>query len=164
MGARHSETDRAPKAFICPPGRRLFSSLASFCRETGRLQENSPPRLRRGCGAQRHWGGVSRCDPAPDLALPRPVRTTPAVACGRGFPSLAKEGSLRAEFRDSGALAMDKPVLQARFSSRIMDQRTVKCLNPGHHEQWHEARSCCILPSGLRVAQVCCGNVTATLP
>ena len=28
------------------------------------------------------------------------VRTTPAVACGRGFPSLSKEGSVGAEFRD----------------------------------------------------------------
>jgi hypothetical protein len=28
------------------------------------------------------------------------VRTTPAVAFGRGFPSLSKEGSISAEFRD----------------------------------------------------------------
>ncbi len=28
------------------------------------------------------------------------VRTTPAVACGHGFPSLSKEGSLGAESRD----------------------------------------------------------------
>ena len=49
--------------------------------------------------AQRHWGGASRCDPATDLAFPRPF-DYPAVACGRGFPSLSKEGSLSAEFRD----------------------------------------------------------------
>jgi hypothetical protein len=51
--------------------------LISFCRETGRLQEDSPPRLRRGCGAQRHWGGASRCDPAADLAFPRPFEPPP---------------------------------------------------------------------------------------
>ncbi len=28
----------------------------------------------------------------------------PAVACGRGFPSLSKEGSLSAEFRDRNQL------------------------------------------------------------
>jgi hypothetical protein len=28
------------------------------------------------------------------------VRTTPAVVCGPGFPSLSKEGSISAEFRD----------------------------------------------------------------
>jgi hypothetical protein len=52
----------------------------------------SPPRLRRGCGAQRHWGGASRCDPATDLAF-RDRSNHPAVAYGRGFPSLSKEGS-----------------------------------------------------------------------
>ena len=42
--------------------------------------------------AQRH-GGASRCDAATDLICPLPF-DHPAVACGRGFPSLSKEGSL----------------------------------------------------------------------
>jgi len=48
--------------------------------------------------AQRHWGGASRCDPATDMAFPRPFEP-PRRACGRGFP-LSKEGSLKAESRD----------------------------------------------------------------
>ena len=31
-------------------------------------------------------------------------QTTPAVACGRGFPSVSKEGTLSAEFRDRNQL------------------------------------------------------------
>jgi hypothetical protein len=56
-------------------------------------------------GAGRHWrGGV----PAILLLiwLAAAVRTTPAVACGRGFPSLSKEGSLGStEFRERNQLA-----------------------------------------------------------
>jgi len=64
----------------------------------GGLQENSPPQLRRGCGAQRHGGGVIAGIPLLARSLPS-VRTTPAAACGRGFP-LSKEGNFSAEFRD----------------------------------------------------------------
>ncbi len=45
-------------------------SLASLCRETGGLQENSPPRLRRGCGAKRHRGGTSCRNSDTGLAFP----------------------------------------------------------------------------------------------
>src|SRR5882724_4713152 len=79
---RSGETPLPPSGY---QGRSPW--LVSFCRETGRLQENSPPRL-RGCGEQRHWGGASRCDPATYLGFSSTVRTTPAVACGRGLPLL----------------------------------------------------------------------------
>ena len=36
--------------------------------------------------AERHRCGGSRCNPAPDLAFQGTVRTTPAEACGPGFP------------------------------------------------------------------------------
>jgi hypothetical protein len=49
--------------------------------------------------AQRHWGGdllEFRCW----CGFSPVVRTKPAAACGRGFPSLSKEGSFKVEFRD----------------------------------------------------------------
>ena len=47
---------------------------------------------------KRHWGGASRCDLA-RIWLSSTVRVNhPAVACGRGFPSLSKEGSLVSSF------------------------------------------------------------------
>jgi len=49
--------------------------------------------------AQRHGGGdllESRCWCS---SFPV-VRTTPAAVCGRGFPSLSKEGNFSVEFHD----------------------------------------------------------------
>jgi hypothetical protein len=55
--------------------------------------------MRRGRGAQRHGGGVIAVIPLLARFLSS-VRTTPAAVCGRGFPSLSKEGSFSVEFRD----------------------------------------------------------------
>ncbi len=49
--------------------------------------------------AQRHGGGVIAVIPLLERSFPS-VRTTPAAACGSGFPSLSKEGIFSAEFRD----------------------------------------------------------------
>jgi hypothetical protein len=67
-------------------------------------KNHSSLRFHRETGAQRHWGGETRRDPATDLASRRPSNH-PAVACGRGFPSLSKEGSLCALFHDRNRLA-----------------------------------------------------------
>ena len=48
--------------------------------------------------AQCHGGGVIAVIPLLARFLPS-VRTTPAAACGRSFPSLPKEGIFSAELR-----------------------------------------------------------------
>ena len=56
------------------------------------MQENSPPRL----SVARSATGVVRVAAIPLLIwLSGSVRTTPTMACGHGFPSLLKEGSVR---------------------------------------------------------------------
>ena len=47
-----------------------WDCLVSFCSETAGLHENSPPRLRRGSGAQRRRGGVSCRSTDTGLAFP----------------------------------------------------------------------------------------------
>ena len=63
------------------------------------LHENSPPQLRRGCVAERHGGGVDLLESRCWCSSSPAVRTTPAAVCGRGFPSLSKEGNFSIEFR-----------------------------------------------------------------
>ena len=75
-----------------------LSIIASFCRETERLQQNSPARLRRGCGAQRHWGGANRCDPATHLAFPRPFEPPPPWPVAVASPPYSRRGALVPSF------------------------------------------------------------------
>jgi hypothetical protein len=87
----------------------------------------------RGCGAQRHGGGVIAVIPLLARSLPA-VRTTPDAACGRAFPSSSKEGIFSAEFRDRrivcgvGSLAARTisaflRVLRSRLVDRFYDRR-----------------------------------------
>lgn len=89
---------RKGEALAEPPRVRALP-LMSFCRETGRLHENSP-RLKRGCGAQGHGHGVSCCNRATGLVLPPPFKP-PRHGPWPPLLVLSKEGSLIAEFRDS---------------------------------------------------------------
>jgi len=55
--------------------------------------ENSPPQPRRGCGAQRHWGGVIAVVPLLVQSLSF-VRTTPTADLWPRFPLLVQGGEL----------------------------------------------------------------------
>ena len=72
--------------------RRCLASPVSVAK-LGGSQENSPPQPRRGCGAQCHRGGLILEIPLLARALPS-GSNHPAAGCGRGFPSLSKEGNL----------------------------------------------------------------------
>lgn len=73
-------------------------SEASFCRETGGLLDNSPPLGEEGMWRVAPRGWCELLQSRYWLGFATTVPTTPAVACGRGFPSLSKEGSSISEF------------------------------------------------------------------
>jgi len=74
---------------------------ASFWPRKLEVQKNSPPRLRRGCGAQRHRGGASCSNPATDSAFPCLFEPLPPWPVAAASPPCPRRGTLLPCFTDT---------------------------------------------------------------
>ena len=56
--------------------------------------------------ARSATGGCDLMEPHCWCRFPAAVRTTPAAVCGRGFPSLSKEGNFRGRIRQARRVSL----------------------------------------------------------
>jgi hypothetical protein len=100
--------------------------LNCFFRETRRIAGKLPSSAEEGMWRAAPQGWCDCCDPAAGAAPP--IRSNhPAAVCGRGFPSLSKEGNFSAEFRDRNQTpALHKGAhLRCGTPGRLSDRLTI---------------------------------------
>jgi hypothetical protein len=68
------------------------SLLPSVQSRNWKIAEELPPRLGRGCGAQCHWSGGTRRDPAIELASLRPFEPPPLWPVATASPPCSRRG------------------------------------------------------------------------